>query len=304
MEEQPEFESPLKGLKWEEMTMPQRLQALLSQGKDAERFQQMAAKATQKDLHKAADDNMGGLEKRKPEEIQICGLTYNTNYLLNALKMKKDKRKEKEDDPMSVYDSSLMAGPSIKTKVHNQAKGKLKQAAEENDTPVEENNSGEAASLDFAVRNIDGMKRHMNATNIGKRLPGKKKKAFEEDKDEIKAAYFLAGLIKSAGDILPDFEESPESFVGFLAGFTKSASFEKEAIFQYLARLLKRTTQPESPTIMGQEAMPWTAPPEKKPMGTEQLPVQDVESAKKQHIGGGMPVTRAGQLAAAAKQSA
>jgi len=303
--EQPEFESSLKGMAWDDMSLVQRVQAKLSQGKDAERFQQMAAKASKKDMTKAATPQTnldeGGLEKRVPEELMLDGLTFNTNYIMNHLGLKEDKRKKKEDDPMSVYDSSLLAGPSIKDKVHNHVRKKAEEA------PVEEKNTGEARSLDYAARNIDGMKRHMRAMNIGKRLPGKqtKKEAFEEVKDEIKVAYFLAGLMKTAGDTVPDFEKNPELFVSFLTGLTKDAGIMDTlgAVGPAISRFLSRTTQavPEAGQILNPGSTPWMQAQQTKTR-PQPVGVEPMQSAIKKHLSGEMPITTAGQRAQLQRQ--
>lgn len=252
------------------MDLVQKVQAKLSQGKDAERFQRMEARAAKKDMTKQADPgtNLGGvdqLEKRQPEELVLNGIHYKTNYIMNHLGLKEDKRKKKEDDPMSAYDSSLLAGPTIKDKVHNHVRSKTKSASDE----TENGNSGEAGSLDYAARNIRSMKQHMKHMNIGKKLPGRlKKDAFEEVKDEIKVAYFLAGLMKTAGDRLPDFEKNPELFVSFLAGLTKDAGMRDwlgsagQSTVQAISRFLGRATQadPEAGQILNPESTPWTQP--------------------------------------------
>ena len=224
---EPEFDSPLKGMKWDQMNIAQRVQALMSTGKDAKGFQNMAQKATQ-DLTKAADEGSmeldrtseSGMDRRKPQEIDLMGRTYNIGYLMDALNLKKDKSKNQEEDLMSAYDSELLVGNADNTKIHNHTRPsrKFKHAME-----VESNNSGEAPSLDYALRNVDGMKRHMRAANIGKTLPGKKhKKPYETDKTAALVGYFLAGLIKS-GAAIPDFEKSPELLLPFLDGFHKAA---------------------------------------------------------------------------------
>lgn len=302
--EQPQFDSPLKGMKWDEMSMVQKIQAKLSQGKDAERFQKMEAQAATKDMTKQAEPstNMGGigqLEKREPEEIVLNGLHYSTSYIMNHLGLKKDERKQKEDDPMSVYDSSLLAGPSIKEKVHNHSKAKTKSASVE-----ETSNSGEAKSLDFAARNIDGMKQHMQAMNIGKRLPGKshdsKKEAFSDTKDEIKVAYFLAGLLKTAGDNLPDFEKNPDLLVSFLTGLTKDAGIRDMigSIGPSISRFLNRTTAaiPEAQQVLNPASTPWIQPQAGRPPA-KPIPVESMQSAIEKHIGGEKPITPSGQRA-------
>ena len=222
----PEFDSPLKGMKWDQLNIAQRVQALMSQGKDAKGFQNMAQKATS-DLTKAAEGGIqldrtseGGVDRRKPKEIDLMGRTYNMNYLLNALNLKDDDRKSQEEDPMSSYDSELLIGKSDNTKIHNHTREgrKFKHAME-----VESKNSGEAGSLDYAMRNVDGMKRHMRAANIGKTLPGKKhKKPYEMDKQAALVAHFLAGFMKSGAE-LPDFEKHPAMLLPFLSGFAKDA---------------------------------------------------------------------------------
>lgn len=216
-----EFASPLKGMKWTDMSLSQRVQAMMSQGKDAQKFQTMAQKATS-NLAKAANASEvtqpNTEEVRKPKEIELVGRTYNIDYLMNALGIKKDDRKAEEDGPMSAYDSELRSGFSNNKAVHNHTREgkKFKHASEE--TPKETSNSGVAGSLDYAMRNVDGMKRHMRAANIGKRLPGKRM-----DKEAAFVGYFLAGLMKSAGDSIPDFEKQPELLIPFLEGFAKSA---------------------------------------------------------------------------------
>ena len=287
-------------MKWDDMSLVQRVQAKLSQGKDAERFQKMEMQAGQKDMTKSADPstNLGSddaFEKRVPEELHLGPLTFNTKYIMNHLGLKKDERKEKEDDPMSVYDSSLLAGPSIKDKVHNHVRSKT---GSSDDDKAE--NSGEAGSLDYAARNIPSMKQHMKAMNIGKKIPGKcKKEAFEEVKDEIKVAYFLAGLLKTAGEHLPDFEQNPDLLVSFLTGLTKSAGLDPK-LAGLFGRLLGRTAN----AMPGADAlsqnmtanMPWaTTPP--TGMNKNLVPPKPVADSIADHIAGRTRMTRAGQRA-------
>jgi hypothetical protein len=247
-----EFESPLKGRNWHELSLIERVQASMASGKDAERLQRQAQKATQ-DLTKSAEPD----DKRQPSEIRLGELTFNLEYLMNHLGLK-DKKPNVKEDVTNNYNAQLLAGSPTSRRTHNQTRegSKFKQASD----------SGEAGSLDYAIRGLlrkDESKSLRRATNLGKKKPGAqgayakealrhvaKMRALRKEAstpakvesvslnaDSAVVGHLLAGFLKSAGDVLPDFEKHPELLVNFLQGFTKAAGITdlNQVITEFLA---------------------------------------------------------------------